>query len=138
MKKLLTTLCLVLLVSCSNEVPSDKLVERQGIKYEINSTTPFTGSSVSYKKNGQIYWRQNYKNGIEHGLYEMFSNGQLIRWGNYKEGIEHGPYEMFHENGQLSVRGNKKNGKPDGLWEGFSENGELEQRLTFKDGVIQD
>ncbi|SVE32657.1 uncharacterized protein METZ01_LOCUS485511, partial [marine metagenome] len=50
MKQLLTILCLVLLVSCSPppEVPSDKLVERQGITYEINSTTPFTGIEVSY------------------------------------------------------------------------------------------
>ena len=115
MKKLLTILCLVLLVSCSNEVPSDKLVERQGIKYKINSTTPFTGSSLSYNKNGQLLWRQNYKNGILHG-----------------------PYEYFHENGQLKVRGNNKNGKTDGLWESFHENGQLEQRLTFKDGVLQD
>ena len=44
----------VFLVSCSNEVPFDKLVERQGITYEINSTTPFTGSSVSYYENGQL------------------------------------------------------------------------------------
>ena len=48
MKKLLTILCLVLLVSCSNEVPEDKLVYRQGITYEVNSTTPFTGQSVKY------------------------------------------------------------------------------------------
>jgi len=46
MKKLLTILCLLILVSCSNEVPPDKLVERGGITYEINSTTPFTGQSV--------------------------------------------------------------------------------------------
>ena len=50
MKQLLTILCLVLLVSCSPppEVPDDKLVERQGIKYEVNSDQPFTGISVEY------------------------------------------------------------------------------------------
>ena len=48
MKKLLTTLCLVLLVSCSNEVPDDQLVERQGATYQVNSEKPFTGISVEY------------------------------------------------------------------------------------------
>ncbi len=48
MKKLLTTLCLVLLVSCSNEVPDDQLVERQGVTYQVNSEKPFTGISVEY------------------------------------------------------------------------------------------
>ncbi len=38
MKKLLTILCLVLLVSCSPppEVPSNQLVERQGVTYQVN------------------------------------------------------------------------------------------------------
>jgi len=63
MKKLLTILCLVLLVSCSNEVPHDQLLERQGIQHEINSQTPFTGSSVNYYNNGQLEYRENYKNG---------------------------------------------------------------------------
>ena len=60
MKQLLTILCLVFLVSCSNEVPPSQLVERQRIKYEINSTTPFTGSSVSYHDNGQLKEKINY------------------------------------------------------------------------------
>ena len=64
MKKLLTILCLVLLVSCSNEVPDDQLVERQGITYEINSQTPFTGSSVTYHENGQLKKRVDYKKGV--------------------------------------------------------------------------
>ena len=50
MKKLLTTLCLVFLVSCSPppEVPSNQLVERQGVTYQVNSEKPFTGISVEY------------------------------------------------------------------------------------------
>ena len=78
MKKLLTILCLVLLVSCSNEpppeVPSDKLVERQGIRYEINSQTPFTGSSVTYHENGQLKKVENYKNGKKDGLQRRYDD----------------------------------------------------------------
>ncbi len=122
MKKLLTILCLVLLVSCSNEVPSDKLVERGDITYETNSTTPFTGSSVSYHDNGQLEMRGNYKDGKDDGLWEgYYENGQLSVKGNYKDGELHGLYESFHKNGQLNVRRNYKDGKEDGLEEFFRE-----------------
>ena len=87
MKQLLTILCLVLLVSCSNEVPSDKLVERDGITYEVNSTTPFTGSSVEYHDNGQLEKRGNYKNGKQDGLFEFFNeNGNLTSTQTYRNG----------------------------------------------------
>ena len=115
MKQLLTILCLVLLVSCSNEVPSDKLVERDGITYEVNSTTPFTGSSVGY-----------------------YDNGQLQRKDNYKNGKLDGPYETFHDNGQLEQRGNYKNGKMDGLREYFDKDGNLTGTKEYKDEVLQE
>jgi len=115
MKKLLTILCLVLLVSCSNQVHSDKLVERDGITYEVNSTTPFTGSSVSYYEGAHPEYRGNYKNGKKDGLME---------W--------------FHENGQLSVRENYKDGKYDGLWEYFDDDGNLTKTENYKDGVLQE
>ena len=35
-------------IRVSVEVPYDKLVERQGIFYEVNSTIRFTGTSVEY------------------------------------------------------------------------------------------
>ena len=115
MKKLLTILCLVLLVSCSNEVPEEELVERQGITYETNSTTPFTGSSVSYHENGQLKSRENYKDGKEDGLYERFyGNGQLDLRENYKNGKKDGLYESYYENGKLYSRGIYKDGKEDG------------------------
>ena len=87
MKQLLTILCLVLLVSCSNKVPSDKLVERDGITYEVNSTTPFTGRSVGYHDNDQISSKAIYKDGKRDGLYKLFyDNGRLKEKGNYKNG----------------------------------------------------
>jgi len=78
MKKLLPILCLLILVSCSNEVPVDQLVERNGITYEINSQTPFTGGFVNYHENGQLKERGYFKNGKEDGMWEGFEeNGQI-------------------------------------------------------------
>ncbi len=138
MKKLLTILCLVLLVSCSPppEVPYDKLVERQGITYEINSTTPFTGSSIDYYSNGQLESRGTFKDGKMDGLLETYhENGQLSFRGNYKNGKpEDGVYERFREDGELQSREIYKNGEQDGLQEYFW-NGRLLKSYEYKDGV---
>ena len=128
MKKLLTILCLVLLVSCSNEVPPDQLVERQGITYEVNSTTPFTGSSVGYHDNDQLSVKGNYKNGEKDGLWEgYYENGQLKYRGNYKDGKKDGLWEYFDENG-----------KKDGLWETFDEEGNLTDTKESINGEMFD
>ena len=117
MKKPLIILCLVLLssYSYSEEVPYNQLVERQGITYKINSTTPFTGSSVSYHENGQLSTKVNLKNGIPDG-----------------------PWEGFYENGQLKERGNIKDLAQDGIVEYFDKEGNLIETEEWKDGVLQE
>jgi antitoxin component YwqK of YwqJK toxin-antitoxin module len=121
MKKLLTILCLVLLVSCSNEVDPDKLVYRNGLYYEVNSTKPFTGSVVEYHDNGQLEHRENYKKGLRDGLFEEYhDNGQLKERGDNKNGRRDGLFESFYENSYLEEKGNYKNGYKEGLWEEYS------------------
>ncbi len=61
-----------ILVSCSNEVPGDKLVERQGIIYEVNTTKPFTGKAALYFSNDQPKSKINFKDGKRDGLSEHF------------------------------------------------------------------
>ena len=114
MKQLLTILCLVLLssYSYSEEVPFDQLIERQGITYKI-STTPFTGSSVTYHENGQLSTKVSLKNGKPDGLWEG-----------------------FYENGQLKERGNIKDLEQDGLWEYFDDGGNLTKTEEYKGGEL--
>ena len=91
--KILVILSLIVLVSCSpTEVPSEKLVERGGITYLINSQTPFSGRSVSYYESGEVEFKRHYQ------------DGQLI-----------GIRERYYENGQVKGKTNYKNGKEDGL-----------------------
>ena len=112
--KILVILSLIVLVSCSPaEVPSEKLVERGGITYLINSQTPFSGRSVSYHENGQLKEKGNFKDGRKEGLWEnYYENGQLTIKGNYKDEKEDGLWEQYHENGQLASKGNLRDGKP--------------------------
>jgi hypothetical protein len=137
MKKLLSILCLVLLVSCSNEVPDDQLVERQGITYEVNSTTPFTGSSVNYYDNGQLKQKENYKDGKQDGLLEKYySNGQLWSRQNFKNGKQDGLLEDYYRKGQLFKRGKYNDDTKEGLWEKFYDNGQVEFERTYIEGKI--
>ncbi len=137
MKKLLTILCLFLLssYSYSKEVSCDRLVERQGIIYKVNSTTPFTGRFMCY--DGYETIKVRFKNGKPEGLWERFyDNGQLQSRENYKNGEPVGLFEYYHENGQLQSRENYKNGEPVGLKEVYHENGQLQSRGNFKEGKM--
>ena len=106
------------------EVNSEKLVIRKDITYEINSTTPFTGSSVAFHENGQISNRQNYQDGLLHGLVQYFhENGQLSSSLNYTNGKEDGLEEMYAENGETLGSGNWINGLQDGEHRFMREDG---------------
>ena len=113
MKKLLPILFVLIITSCSKEVPSDQLVIRDGIFYEVNSQTPFSGTSLSYNNDGQLEYREHFKDGKVDGLVEE-----------------------YHENGQLKVRTNYKDGKRDGLRETFDVNGNPVSKGNYTDGEL--
>ena len=88
MNKLLPILCLLIIASCSKETSFDQLVKRQGIYYEVNSQTPFSGRVVSYHENGQVEFRRNFKDGKIEGLSEWYNeNGQLLDKNCYKNDV---------------------------------------------------
>jgi len=138
--KILIILSLVLLVSCSSkEIPYENLVVRQGVHYEVNSQTPFTGVSVEYHENGQLNNRTSYKDGKKDGVDEQYyENGQLRLKGNYKDDkIEDGSFEEYNENGQLIPSGGTFGGirlYGNGLYEWYGDNGQLEVKVNYKGG----
>ena len=136
MKKLLILTCLLILSSCAKEIPSEQLVKRQGVFYEINTTTPFTGNTVGYHKNGQLKSKANYKNGERDGLWESYyENGELEFKGYYKNGKYDGFWESYYENGELEFKGNYNDGEKDGLWEEYLASYPLKSNKgNYKDG----
>lgn len=122
MKYLILSLSLLILTSCSHaiapevpevlEVSHDKLVERDGVTYQLDSDEPFTGRSVRFYENGKLENETDYKDGKKNGLSEWY-------W----------------ENGILGQRGNLKNGKKNGLLEMFNQNGKLIRSVIYKDGI---
>ena len=114
MKKLLSILFVLIITSCSKEVPSDQLVERNGVYYEVNSQTGFTGTSISYDSNGHLLEKTTYKNGKRDGISET-----------------------YYKNGKLLLKSPYKDGEPDGVWtELYDENGKLLSRSSYKEGEI--
>jgi|TARA_B110000116_G_C16526246_1_gene442243 antitoxin component YwqK of YwqJK toxin-antitoxin module len=122
MKKLLPIIFILIFSSCSKEVSSDKLVERQGVIYEVNSQTPFTGISVEY------YLDTIIKNEFEERV--------LFKRTTFKNGIKNGLYESFHLNTQLKTKGNFINEKEEGLQDKYFVNGQLQEKRNIENGEL--
>ena len=125
----------LLLGGCGEkEVDSSQLVERNDIKYLVNSETPYTGKQIEFHENGQKQWEENYKDGKPDGLVvEWYTNGQKKVEGNYKDGKE-GLHVSWYTNGQKQAEVNYKDGKIDGLSVWWDVNGQKEGEVNYKDG----
>ena len=96
--RLLTILCLVLLSSCSQEVPTEvtpqspevvtgPFIFRDGLTYHQDTNELVTGIVQSFDENGQLFKRENYEDGKQEGLWEFFDrNGNLTKTETYKDG----------------------------------------------------
>ena len=110
MKYLLLTLLLIL-TGCSNGIPYEDLIEKNGLYYEVNSKTPFTGIALDYY------------------------NDRISARTNYIEGKADGTHEAFHSNGQLEQKGNHIDGQRAGIWEYYYDDGQLDKKVKYVDGV---
>ena len=126
----------------NSAVNYDSLVERQDIKYQVNSNTPFSGNYIWYV-DFCVEEAGSYKNGKLHGYLEgYYGCGVAYAYKmNYKKGLEHGKYQEWDENGMLSMEGQYTDGETDGEWTGYEyglktwteyfDNGELLSYLEY-------
>tara|TARA_Y100000741_G_scaffold312582_1_gene257162 strand:- start:88 stop:738 length:651 start_codon:yes stop_codon:yes gene_type:complete len=118
-------------------INSSSLVERQGLKYQVNTNTPFSGRFVTYEDEYGFCAIEagSYKRGLLHGPFEGYEGcGVLFSFKTgYKNGLEHGKYVEFME-GFLSMEGNRVNGVDEGEWIGY-EYGQITWTENVKDGV---
>jgi len=114
MRKLLPLIFVLILSSCSKEVPSDQLVERNGLLYEINSQKPFNGISVEFDDT-RLREKLTFKEGKLSGPFESYYSGGSIEikgeylqediGGDLEQTAVGGPYEEYFLNGQLRMKG---------------------------------
>ena len=92
MKRLLGLLLVMGMVGCGQKtVDASKLVERDGLTYEGDSKTPFTGVAISKYYSGQKMKEATYKDGKREGLMTWWhENGQKLSETTYKDGKREG------------------------------------------------
>jgi len=89
----------------------DDLIPKRGIYYKKNDDIPFTGMVRAFHKNGQLFDKQELKNGKCDGSHEVYyDNGQLHVRSFYIKGNRDGFFEMFYKNGRKKMRCFYKNG----------------------------
>ena len=53
---------------------------------------------------GNLWYKQNYVNGQEHGLCEVYYKGNLYFKGNFVNGKKHGLCDEYNTNGELNLK----------------------------------
>ena len=96
---LLIVLPLLLIVGCSKPIDNESLKDRNGVKYEQDSQSPYTGE-----------------------VFELYDNGNKSLEGNYKDGLKNGIWTSWYENGQKEFEKDYTDGKPDGLMTYWDKN----------------
>ncbi len=67
---------------------ADRLLDRDGLKYEIDSGAPFTGVAVEHWPNGEPKARVEYREGRLQGKFVgWYRNGQKMVEGEYRDGV---------------------------------------------------
>ena len=69
-----------------NQVPTHRLIERNGTTFEEDEDQPFSGFKMTYL-DGVLYGTSQYKNGLLDGRSEVFYADGSILWSYVQEGI---------------------------------------------------
>ena len=128
----------VFIYSCEKEVSSDKLVERNGLTYELNSETPFSGKSVEFFEGGEVKREsRSYKDGLMHGVsIEWYENGQKKIEQIFEKGQKNGAMRLWHDNGQLWAETSWENGKINGIFKDWRKDGQPDTEQSYKDDEL--
>jgi len=127
----------ILLVGCTKEIDSNRLVERHGIFYEVNSTKPFTGIVYEYNPGKIVVQMRTLLNGeIEGSSIQYYANGQMMSESNYSKGLRDGVFKEWYRNGQIQSEMSYNLGLPMGLKTEWSKLGSIETESNYSNGEL--
>ena len=119
-------------------VDESKLLERGGLKYEVNSEKPFTGIAISYYETGEKQSEQEYRNGKEEGKYiALFPNGKKFFQSWKQDGKQNGKTTIWHANGQKDTEVGFRDGEYHGEYMKWYENGQKKDVGEYRDGKLE-
>ena len=154
MKKLLTLITILLIISCGYKIrvkvteKFDDGKKKTVMKFVDEGVTEQLIEKLEYSQSGDtIIWENYNKNGEKNGMWKtpissgVFLNGEKdgkwIGWfgkikseGNYKDGEElNGRTFSYYENGQIRNKTNYKDGKKDGktIYYNYNKDGSIKE-----------
>ena len=115
-----------------------------------------------YNDAGNLIMMENYKNGLKHGKFIVFSNngqvnlveyyendtisgesleyfddGKEFRLITYEHGKRTGAFKLFYPEGSLLLEGNYLQDIRDSIWTTYTETGDIEFLDYYADGLLQ-
>lgn len=114
----------------------DKIQNRNGLIYEVNQTTPFTGLCQDFYPNGKKKFELIFKDGERHGVHsEWHEDGQKAEERKYKDGKQQGVENSWYKNGQKRFELNYNDGEKHGTHTLWSKNGVKLNEILYENGV---
>lgn len=135
-KKIILFSTFLVLASCGqNEIDFSQISTRNGLAYQVNENSPFTGKVSSKLENGQIIISGSYKNGKKDGEWlEYFNNGQLKKKENYSSGNYDGKFESYNKDGSPVILTNYSNGKLNNNYKEYNRKNILISDINYDNG----
>ncbi len=129
--------CILVLAGCGKkEVHVSKLVERDGLFYEVNSEKPFTGAAVRFDDAGHKYAETKYIDGVEARSTLWYWNRQTAVNYEYWDGKAKGKLIYWFENGHRMGEAELRNGQIEGKVISWHRNGQKESEIEYRNGNL--
>lgn len=139
MKKILTLLFIITMISCDRETLVEDIISRhedgnkkETFVYRVNDD----GSKTKVRET----WY--YMEGMKHldgpivddkrnGIFKTYyKSGVLMSEGTFVDGIREGKATIYRENGNIHYEGQYKDGKECGIWRFYDEDGTLQKEIN--------
>lgn len=139
MKKILTLLFIITMISCDRETLVEDIISRhedgnkkETFVYRVNDD----GSKTKVRET----WY--YMEGMKHldgpivddkrnGIFKTYyKSGVLMSEGTFVDGIREGKATIYRENGNIHYEGQYKNGKECSIWRFYDEDGTLQKEIN--------
>ncbi len=119
----------------AQEMPRERLTQREGRWYVADRNLRFSGAMVERYENGQIKSRSEIRQGLLEGVSEGWhTNGQKQVTEHFHAGVSHGLRTKWHANGRKLSEATIVEGKMEGTFRRWAEDGTLAEEIEMKAG----
>ncbi|MBE6347045.1 MAG: hypothetical protein E7067_07600 [Lentimicrobiaceae bacterium] len=139
MKKILTLLFIITMISCNrNNIVEDVVTRHEDGNKKIAFSYKVDKDGNKTKVRETWYYMEGMKhldgpivNDKRNGEFETYyKTGQVMSKGYFVDGIREGEAVTYNENGNIRYMGQYKNGKECGIWKFYDEEGNIVKEIN--------